>query len=106
VNKVVLVVVLLLLAVCAANTYLLVQLVGALQSAGEKIHSAAKEMEKVQPLLKEVKDKLANGVPGKPPPIGPGEPKEKQGGNLSDSPPPEPKLPPSKPPVPPGPLPK
>jgi hypothetical protein len=106
VNKVVAVIGVILLVLCGANTFFLYTLVSALKTAGEKIQSASKELEKVQPVLKEVKDKLANMGPGKPPPIGPGDPKDKLDGNGADNIAPDPKVPPGKPPLPPGPLPK
>ncbi len=103
-NKVVLVLCLILLLVCGANTYLLYQLVSGLQHAGEKIQSATKELEKVQPVLNELKDKVATMAPGKPP-LGPGDAKGKPG-EPGDSTTPDAKLPPNKPPLLPGPLPK
>ena len=97
-NKVILVVSILALALSGVNTALLLQIGGKTKEAGEKVGAVAKELEKVQPLLQGMADKkppIAPPGPGGTPP-GPG---GAEGGG-------EPKLPPKGPPtLPPGPFP-
>lgn len=105
-NKVLLALCVLLLAVSGANTALLIHMGGKVKEAADKTAALAKEMEtKVQPILQALAEKGTPAPPGKPPP-GPGEAKGKLPEPTGDSPP-EPKVPakPGGPPLPPGPLP-
>jgi len=71
VNKLILIVCVLALAVSGVNTALLLQMSGKAKEAGQQVEAVAKELEKVQPLLKGLSEK-AGTLPDGPPP-GPGE---------------------------------
>ena len=90
-NKVILVVALIAVGMSGFNTYLLLQVTGAIQNAGKEIAPVAKQLEKLQPVLQ----KLADQPGGNPPAL----PKDQK----TEEKPGEPK---GRPPLPPGPLPK
>jgi hypothetical protein len=66
-NKVILVVCLLALAVSGANTALLLLMATKLKEAGDKAASVARELEQVQQMLKNLADKVRSNLPAKPP---------------------------------------
>jgi hypothetical protein len=98
-NKVILVVCLLALAVSGANTVLLLLMATKMKEAGDKaasvareLESVARELEQVPPKFKNLADKAGSNLPAKPP--GPPGLKGQEAGEASKASDPEPKLPP------------
>ena len=89
-NKVILVVCLLALAVSGANTVLLLLMATKMKEAGDKAASVARELEQVPPKFKNSADKVGSNLPAKPP--SPPGLKGQEAGEASKASDPEPKL--------------
>jgi hypothetical protein len=67
-NKIVLVVSLLALALSAVNTVLLVEMGGRMKDVKEKLEPVARQVEQIQPVLRGLADKHGPTPPDGPPP--------------------------------------
>jgi hypothetical protein len=91
-NKVILVVCLLALAVSGANTALLLHMATKIKEVRDKAASVARDLEQVPPMLENLADKVGSQLPAKPP--GPRGRKGLEAGEASKASDPEPELPP------------